>query len=182
MSDDHDYRARPLGREQAGLPEHAVIVQVLYNRSAKVTVVEVRLQRSSPIHRLYWRPVGDTVYRLLETQSPDQSFDQAVMCAETFLFTRVSRWLPSSEGRRGTVLGLLRVQLEGTPTISDVDLSIILPSGAWISKILRANDAGTELEAVVAFREGGPIRYAVCVLDLLGKRAVELDNLRGVFF
>ena len=85
-------------------------------------------------------------------------------------------------------MGLLRVDLEEAPFVQSLDLTDILPPNATISRLLRANDAGTSVDAVISIREqqgeGGRkrARYILCALDLAARRLVELDTLTGVYF
>src|SRR5579884_2428275 len=172
---------RPLTLEEAGLPRNSSIVQLLYNAAAKQTIAEVQLGRSSPIHRLYWRNAGQSPYSLLGTPAEDQSLESAVTCDAPFVFVRVVEWRPSQTGALGgRTLGIWRADLGASPLVAAVDLSDMLPANAHISRVLRANDTGTELVVVVMFPKGAPGRYSICTLDLVNKRYVEHDTLPGI--
>ncbi len=174
--------ARPK-RSEVGLPEACEVVQVLHNRAAKQTIIEVRLAGGSPIHRLYWRSLGQLRYEPLCDAAPSQSFEHAITCERPLAFMRAVEWKPSGKGMGGSTLGLWRAELTDPPLVSPIDLAkTLLPANAHVSKLIRANDEGTNLLAVVAFREDGPVRYAICGLDLSNHSAVEFDTLPGIFF
>ncbi|SRR6266536_3102251 len=182
----------PPGRKEVGLPEDAAIVQVLHNRAARKTIVEVQLHGISHIHRLYLRSAGEQVYSILGAPPPDQSFEQAITCEQPFLFLHVIEWKPQSKGLGGHRLGLWRANLGDPPSLVQVDLSDVLPPDARITGLLRANDDGTRLEANVLLNEdAGEVegygnrkraRYTICTLDLTNRQLTELDTLPGIQF
>jgi hypothetical protein len=82
----------------------------------------------------------------------------------------------------GSTLGIWRAELRDPPSIAPLDLNKTLPANAYVSRLIRVNDGGTSLLAVVAFRKGGPGRYSVCTLDLVNKQTIEHDVLPGILF
>ena len=172
----------PPKHKDAGLPEDSIVVQVLHNCAARNTIVELQMRRSSPLHALYWRKTAQSIYQPLVTLAPDQSVEQAVTCESPLLFMRAVEWKPRGSGMGGTTLGIWRAELGDVPSVAPLDLDDTLPANAWVSRLLRANDEGTCLLAVVAFGKGEPGRYSVCKLDLANKRTLELDTLPGIFF
>jgi hypothetical protein len=174
--------AVPLTHKEVGLPEGGIVVQILHNRATQKTIVELQLGRSSPIHRLYWRASGQTTYHPLGSPLSEQSFESAVTCEEPLLFIRAVEWKPSGSGMGGTTLGVWRAELRDPPSIAPLDLSDTLPANAYVSRLLRANDGGTSLLAIVTFKKGGPGRYSVCTLDLANKQTIEHDVLPGILF
>jgi hypothetical protein len=177
---------RPPNRAEVGLPADSRIARLLHNGASRMTIVEVKLRAAPPRHRLYWRKAGEQAYRLLGAATAEQSFECAVTCDSPCLFLCVVEWGKSSDPAGGRCLGVMKAELGDPPAIVPLELGDLIPTGTWVRELLRANDAGTCLEAVVAFREGGPvewrIRYAVCLLDLANRTLTELDDLPGVFF
>ena len=172
----------PPGRKQMGLPEHAVVVQVLHNRSANQTIVEVQSEKGSPIHRLYWRRAGEAFYLPLGNPEPDVSLEQAVTGEHPFVYACATQWRLSSNPVAGSVRGIWRADLTDPPSMRVLDLAETVPANAHVTKLLRSNDSGTSLVAIVAFRQEGPVKYSVCALDLANKTTIELDVLPGIFF
>jgi hypothetical protein len=169
----------PLRRVDAGLPEKSTVLSLLHNRAAKQTIAHVKLPDALPTHRLYWRPAGAIQYRPLGEPTPQQSFEFPVTCEQALVFLCVVEWQPAGTG---TSLGIFKVDLAATPLITSLDIADMLPQGAWVHRLLRANDAGTCLQAVVALREGSAIRYTICALELSTRTMTELDSLPGVGF
>ena len=177
----------PATRAAVGLPE-ANVVRTVHNRAARKTIVEVELREMPPVHRLYWRCTGQPTYEAMEALGPTRSMQDVVSCEAACCFVRDVRWTPRGNAFGGSSLGLLRVDLEEAPFVQSLDLTDILPPNATISRLLRANDAGTSVDAVISIREqqgeGGRkrARYILCALDLAARRLVELDTLAGVYF
>jgi hypothetical protein len=154
---------------------------MLHCASAGVTVLGVQLRRDSPIHHLFWRRKADEKYQALGTPASEQSFEEALSCEEPTIFWRVVQWRPVGDGMAGRPLGLFKASLSEPPVIEEVDLSDLLPPEAYVSRLLRANDAGTVLTVVACFRRRSP-SYRICTLDLIGRRLHELNVLRSPFF
>jgi hypothetical protein len=170
------------GHEKVGLPPGAIEVQALYNVGAAQTLLEVKLSRSSPIHRLYWRRAGETTYTPLGSPAPDESFEQAVTCKAPFVYMQAMMWRPLPNAMGGRPLGVRRVSLGERPTIEPVDLSDLLPQEAHVSRLLRADDDGSTLTVVVNFMVRQPGSYRICSLDLVNRQCLERDTLYGVLY
>jgi hypothetical protein len=176
-------------REEVGLPARSTILRVIHNQAARCTLVELQ-ERGSPAGRLYCREAGSLKYNLVGSPDPDQSYEDALTCARPVVFTRCSRCTRSGDGWKGVDEGIAMIDLLKKPLgLTPLGLGPILPSGSWVSRLLRSDDSGTSLEAIVAVREpvvGHPahkqVRYTVCLLDLANQRLVELDALPGVHF
>jgi hypothetical protein len=176
----------PLIRSEVGLPEKGELVRVLHSREAAKTVVELRESSAPLCHRLYWRAASSTMYCPLGQPSGQQSFEHATSCDAPYLFFTGVEWITVDEQVRGSHMGIFRATLGETPTVDRLNLDDILPSGATVHRVLRASDAGTRLDALVAVRVGTPnefeVRRVICLLDLEARECRKMDDLPGFFF
>jgi hypothetical protein len=96
---------------------------------------------------------GELTCILLSEPGSDRSIEQAVSCEAPFLFACEVQWFRSANGLGEKTLGLQRVDLGDFPSSASVDLRDLLGENLFISKLLRANDAGSSVDAVLGIKE-----------------------------
>lgn len=174
-----------LTREEAGLPPKARTVQVLHHRRTAWTLLELEPQEFPPRRRLFARRLAETAYTPIGGLTDEQSIENLVIADQPCAFARVLAVTQRNDFVAANVLGIVRIDLDSPSlTLSNVDLTALVPQDAWISRLLRADGDGN-LEAVVAFRSrqgDGSVEYVLCLLDLASQRLQELDVLQGVYF
>jgi hypothetical protein len=175
-------RKLPQTRLEAGLPDDAVVKHVLFNHAADQTIVEVQVDSSSPLRRLFCRKVGSLGYEALGSPEPGQSCEGAVTCDLPIVFAQLIELRSAEHGWNGTTLGLWRVGLGDRSSATLVDLSQVLPPHGSLSRLLRVNDSGTRVVAVIGFGKHEPGGYWICTLDLENSRTIQHDKLHGVLF
>ncbi len=172
----------PSSLAQVGLPDTAIVLQVLHNVVTGITLAEVQPLRASPLHRLYWRARGGGAYKLLGAPSSEESFEQATMCDAPTVFFRIVRWQQMGGRMGGHPRGLWKAHLGPSPVVTELDVDGVMPSGAYISRLMRASDDGSRLSVIIVFPKGSPGRYSLCTLDLTQRQLVEHDVLTGILF
>lgn len=150
------------------------------------TITEIRLSRGSPIHTLYWRPVGASQYVPFHQLSQGQSLENAVNCGAAWIFARLQTWAKTAYGYGSISNEVVRIDLTGNPRIETLALTDILSENAKVRWLLRSNDLGTGLQAVLSFLEpyddssGHRVRHAICDIDLVNRSVTEMDTLPGM--
>lgn len=176
----------PQSRQDAGFPGGEV-VRTVHNPTARITAVEFRVTGSPPLHKVYWRLAHEVRYLALEA-SANVSCEDLVSAESSVFFVRLVEWRPQKVGFGGFTRGLGRIGVDGHAlALEDVEIANVLPAKSRLSRLLRVNDPGTIVQAVVAFEEdtddgGKRALYKVCAIDLLARQTTELDALPGLFF
>jgi hypothetical protein len=175
----------PPRREELDLPPGSV-VQTFHNAASAKTITEIRLGGRLPIHNLYWRPAGAARYAPVHRLGEGQTLENAVNCDAAWIFARLQTWTKREHGYSSSNNEVVRIDFTSIPRIETVSLTDILPENATVSRLHRADDSGTRLQAVISFaepyRDGSArrIRYAICVLDLTNRNVTEMDTLPGI--
>ena len=174
----------PQSRQEAGLPEGRITRRL---HAAGRTVLEIELPGVPPLHRLYARRAQETEYRLLHDPGKKLSVEHAVAGEAPWLFARLVQWSFENGHHGATAIGLLRIGLDEAHENQEVDLNGVLPADACVISLLRSNDAGTVLDLVVLSQQqleedSRRARYAICRLDIVDCKLIELDVLRGIHF
>ena len=177
----------PVSAREAGLPR-GTRVRTVHNAAGGITAVEIRTEGSPPLHRLYWRPARQSMYRSVVEDSEDLSFEDLITGEAPWLFARVVEWKRRAGGFSGTTRSLARLDIkDGEPVLRLIELQQILPENCRLSSLMRANDSGNIVQAIMIFEnsiEPGIKRaeYKICAVDLSTKNVSELDTLPGLHF
>jgi hypothetical protein len=78
----------------------------------------------------------------------------------------------------GTFLGVWALPLLPVKELYPLDLDDLLPKGAQVVKLLRADDGGESLDVVVRLRT----RHVIGSVDLVRGNFIERDQLATPFF
>jgi hypothetical protein len=153
------------------------VCRVLYNKASGKTILEVESRRGDRCHRVYWKEKGATSYERLGTPGHGDSYECIVTGTEPILYLCLRTWIDGPDGKSIDIYyrGVLQADLRQHTGLTPLPLDDILPAGTTIHSLLRVDDGGDRLQAIV--RSDALRGYAIVELDLVARRLEQLDTV-----
>jgi hypothetical protein len=161
---------------ELGLPDGRV-VNSFFNSASKTTLVELEVREDPPVRRLFTLAGEGTAYACVAGPAEAESWEGATNSGSSYVFACKIELVSDGRGYARFCRSMLKIDLSdscATKEIALVDVSII--------RILRADDAGVNVDVIALFREGlaggkKRARYAICTVDSCSATLVELAEL-----
>lgn len=177
----------PPTQSDAGLPT-GHIQRIVHNAVTKTTIAQIRIVDVPPLNRLFWRRAASVHYSPVCDLPEFHSLEDAITGRAPWLFAREVVWSEQGRGFGATTIDVVRVDLGDKPKLHYLRINSTLPSDGSVVKLLRVDDAGLEIDAVVVWSRdldrphAKRARYVVCRIDLSTGNRTELDVLPGIRF